>query len=84
MCVSKFETHTHIDSQKDVTDSKSVELRFTSVRVGLGVPLILNYKNNSLSITIRLNLFKINLQNLLIPSDSCHLLDATIDLWKIF
>ena len=28
----------------DATDSKSVELRFMSVRVGLGVPLIINYK----------------------------------------
>ena len=39
MCVSKFETLTHIDSQKDGTDSKSVELWLMSVRVGLGVPL---------------------------------------------
>ena len=40
MCVSKFETPTHIDLQRDGMDSKSVELRFMSVRVGLGVPQI--------------------------------------------
>ena len=39
VCESKFETPTHIDLQRDRMDSKSVELRFMSVRVGLGVPL---------------------------------------------
>ena len=38
VCVSKFETTTHIDLQRDGMDSKSVELQFMSVRVGLGVP----------------------------------------------
>ncbi len=44
VCVSKCETHTHIDLQRDRVDSKSVELRFMSVRVGLGVPNNLNCK----------------------------------------
>ena len=30
----------------DATDSKSVELRFMSVRVGLGVPLSKNFTKN--------------------------------------
>ena len=38
MCETKSRIHTHIDLQSDGTDSKSVELRFMSVRVGLGVP----------------------------------------------
>ena len=42
VCVNKFETPTHNDLQRDEMDSKSVELRFMSVRVGLGVPSKLN------------------------------------------
>ena len=38
MCVSKFLTQSHINLQSEDMDSKSVELRFMSVRVGLGVP----------------------------------------------
>ena len=35
---SEFKTHlNHIDLQSNATDSKSVELRFMSVRVGLGI-----------------------------------------------
>ena len=34
----------------DATDSKSVELRFMSVRVGLGVPLSKNVAKNSVSV----------------------------------
>ena len=45
MCVGKFATHTHINLQSDDMDPKSVELRFMSVRVGLGVPFDFFYSN---------------------------------------
>jgi hypothetical protein len=37
MYVSEFKTHTYIDLQRYGTGLKSVELRFMSVRVGLGI-----------------------------------------------
>ena len=48
MCESEFKNRTHIDLQRDRMDSKSVELRFMSVRVGLGVPKITKCSFNTI------------------------------------
>ena len=46
----------------NATDSKSVELRFMSVRVGLGVPLKINL-SDEFNISIRLEIISIPVDN---------------------
>ena len=55
----------------DATDSKSVELRFMSVRVGLGVPFTFFYDKNRLTkiFTFSPNAISIYLRHLLLSYD---------------